>query len=173
MKVSYAKQSPHTAKSHGLSLQLIQMELSGFRHGFILCGTESTKIISTRYTSYSLVDLYQFLHITCVLLAWFWICRFTEVLLTLQIFSLQTHNPQHTWQNNQNRPLPLYPPASLPSHLVSRAAAPITHGASAPHGPMQGVCHQVRRCRCWFPCLGGAPMQQAPSKIETKVGPWP
>jgi hypothetical protein len=25
-----AKQSPHTAKSHGLSLQFIQMELSGF-----------------------------------------------------------------------------------------------------------------------------------------------
>jgi hypothetical protein len=30
MKVSFAKQSPHTAKSHGLSLQFIQMELSGF-----------------------------------------------------------------------------------------------------------------------------------------------
>jgi hypothetical protein len=30
MKVSSAKQSPHTAKSHGLSLQFIQMELSGF-----------------------------------------------------------------------------------------------------------------------------------------------
>ncbi len=30
MKVSSAKQSPHMAKSHGLSLQFIQMELSGF-----------------------------------------------------------------------------------------------------------------------------------------------
>ncbi len=29
-KVSSAKQSPHTAKSHGLSLQIIRMELSGF-----------------------------------------------------------------------------------------------------------------------------------------------
>jgi hypothetical protein len=29
-KVSSAKQSPHMAKSHGLSLQFIQMELSGF-----------------------------------------------------------------------------------------------------------------------------------------------
>ncbi len=30
MKVSSSKQSPHTAKSHGLSLQFIRMELSGF-----------------------------------------------------------------------------------------------------------------------------------------------
>jgi hypothetical protein len=30
MKVSSAKQIPHTAKSHGISLQFIQMELSGF-----------------------------------------------------------------------------------------------------------------------------------------------
>ncbi len=30
MKVSSAEQSPHTAKSNGLSLQFIQMELSGF-----------------------------------------------------------------------------------------------------------------------------------------------
>jgi hypothetical protein len=30
MKVSSAKQSPHTAKSHELSLQFIQMELSRF-----------------------------------------------------------------------------------------------------------------------------------------------
>ncbi len=30
MKVSSAKQSPHMAKNDGLSLQFIQMELSGF-----------------------------------------------------------------------------------------------------------------------------------------------
>jgi hypothetical protein len=30
MKVSSAKQSPHMAKSHGLSVQFIRMELSGF-----------------------------------------------------------------------------------------------------------------------------------------------
>jgi hypothetical protein len=30
MKVSSAKQSPQTGKSHGLSLQFIQMKLSGF-----------------------------------------------------------------------------------------------------------------------------------------------
>jgi hypothetical protein len=30
MKVSSTKQSPHTTKSHGLSLQFIRMELSGF-----------------------------------------------------------------------------------------------------------------------------------------------
>jgi hypothetical protein len=30
MKVSSAKQSPHTAKSRVLSLQFIRMELSGF-----------------------------------------------------------------------------------------------------------------------------------------------
>jgi hypothetical protein len=34
---------------------------------FILCGTESTKNISTQYKSYGLVDLYQFLSIKCVL----------------------------------------------------------------------------------------------------------
>ncbi len=30
MKVSFTKQSPHMAKSHGLSLHIIRMELSGF-----------------------------------------------------------------------------------------------------------------------------------------------
>jgi hypothetical protein len=38
---------------------------------FILCGTESTKNISTRYKTYSLVDLHQLLHIKCILLAQF------------------------------------------------------------------------------------------------------
>jgi hypothetical protein len=41
------------------------------RLGFIMCRTESTKNISTWYKSYSLVDLYQFLLIKCVLLAKF------------------------------------------------------------------------------------------------------
>jgi hypothetical protein len=37
------------------------------RHGFMLCGTESIKIISAWYKSYGLVDSYQFLHIKFVL----------------------------------------------------------------------------------------------------------
>jgi hypothetical protein len=43
-------------------VELTTVRVTG-RHGFILCGAESTKIISTQYKSYGLIDLYQFLHI--------------------------------------------------------------------------------------------------------------
>ncbi len=48
---------------------VVRLNISG--HGFILCGTESTKNMSTCYKSYGLVDLYQFLRIKCILPAWF------------------------------------------------------------------------------------------------------
>ncbi len=124
------------------------------QHGFILCGTKSTKIISTWYKSYGLVDLYQFLHIKCILPVQFLILGFHQSTTYITIFCSQTHNPQHTTQNNQNGPLLPYPPAALPSLSVRRAVVPTPHGASSPHGPMQGTCHWVRRHRCWFPCLG-------------------
>jgi hypothetical protein len=145
--------------------------MGGRKHGFILCGTESTKIISTRYKSYGLVDLYQFLHIKCILPAQFLNLPFRRGTTYITIFRSQTHNPQHTTQNNQNGPLPPYPPTALPSVSVSRAAAPTTYGASAPHGPMQDARHRFRPRRCWFPCLG---RQRKPHQnIERKKGPWP
>ena len=58
-----------------------------------------------------------------------------------------------------------------PSPSMGWSAAPPTHGTTAPYGPMQGMHHRVRRCRCWFPCLGH---QQKPHWIiEREVGPWP
>ncbi len=84
-------------------------------HGFILCGTESTKMISTWYKSYSLIDLYWFLHIKCVLLARCSNLTFHQSTTYITIFRSRTHNPHHTTQNNQNGPLPPYPPAALPS----------------------------------------------------------
>ncbi len=141
------------------------------QHGFFLCGTESTKIICTWYKSYSLVDLYQFLHMKCILLVQFLNLLFHQSTTYITIFCLQTHNPQHTTQNNQNKPLPPYPPVALPSLSMSRAAVPTTNGASTPHGPMQGACHWVRQRGCWFPCLGH---QCKPHQnIERKKGPWP
>ncbi len=44
MMVSSAKQCPHTAKSHGLSLQLIQMKLTGFN-----AGPERNDLVSREY----------------------------------------------------------------------------------------------------------------------------
>ncbi len=113
------------------------------RHSFILCGTESSKSISTQYKSYSLVDLYQVLHIKCILPARFLNFLFNQSTTYITIFRSQTHNPQHTTQNNQNGPLLPYSPGALPSFSLSRAAVPTTHGASAPHGPMQGAHHWV------------------------------
>jgi hypothetical protein len=88
-------------------------------------------------------------------------------------YNIPLANPQPTTHNKeqQHRPLPPYPPVALPSLSVSRAAAPTTHGASTPHGPMQGARHRVTRHRCWFPCLG---CQHKPHQnIERKKRPWP
>ena len=109
-------------------------------------------------------------NIKCILLVQFLNLPYHQSTTYISIYCLGTHNPQHTTQNNQNGPLQPYPPAALPSLSVSRAAVPTTHGASAPHGPMQGARHRVRRRRCLFPCLG-APMQ-APSNNRERGGPW-
>jgi len=63
-----------------------------------------------------------------------------------------TTQPQHTTINmSRCRP-------SLqrlwPSPSMGRPAAPPTHGAAAPYGPMQGARHRVMRRRSWFPCFG-------------------
>jgi hypothetical protein len=86
----------------------------------------------------------------------------SSLLLTLQ-YSLT--NPQPTANNtqNQNGPLPPYPPAALPSLSVSRAAAPTTHGAAAPYGLMQGACHRFRGGAAVGSPVGGA--NASPMKI--------
>jgi uncharacterized integral membrane protein len=58
-----------------------------------------------------------------------------------------------------------------PSPSMGRSAAPPTHGAAAPYGPMKGARHRVRRRRCWFPCLGRR--NATHQKTEREVGPWP
>ncbi len=117
-------------------------------HGFILCGTKSTKNISTRYKSYGLVDLYQFLLIKCVLLARFLNLPFHQSTTHITIFCSRTHNPQHTAQNNQHGPLPPYPPVALPSLSMGRAVAPPNLGAASPHGSVAGAW-------CWICARNG------------------
>ena len=72
-------------------------------------------------------------------------------------YNIPLMNPQHntTTHNNKKGTLTL-PSRALPSAFSMRmAAAPATHGAAAPYGPIQGAHHQVTRWRlCWFPCLG-------------------
>jgi hypothetical protein len=65
-------------------------------------------------------------------------------------YNILLMNPQPTANNtqNQNGPLPPYPPVASPSLSMSRAAAPTTHGAAAPYGLMQGARHWFRRRRC-------------------------
>ncbi len=132
------------------------------RYGFILCGTESTKIISTRYKSYGLIDLYRFLHIKCILPARFLNLLFHQSTTYITIFHSQTHNPQPTTQNNQNGPLLPYPPAALPSFSVSRAAAPTTHGASAPMGPCKARAIELGGTAVGSPVWGA---NASPTKI--------
>jgi hypothetical protein len=49
-KVSSAKQSPHMAKSHGLLLQLIRMELSGFN-----TESEQNNLVSKEYNHLQII----------------------------------------------------------------------------------------------------------------------
>ncbi len=123
-------------------------------HGFILCGTESTKNISTQYKSYGLIDLYQFLHRKCVLPVRCLNLPFHQSTTYISIFCLQTHNPQHVTQNNQNGPLPPYPLAALSSLSMGRAAVPPNLGAASPHGSVAGAWRWVCAWDGWFLCLG-------------------
>ncbi len=123
------------------------------QHGFMLCGTESTKNISTRYKSYGIVDLYQFLHRKCVLPVQFLNLPFHQITTYISIFCSQTQNPQHTTQNNQNGPLPPYPPAALPSLSMGRAAMPPNLGAPSPNGSFAGAWHWVHARNGRFLCL--------------------
>ena len=93
-------------------------------------------------------------------------CHFAKVLLTVQYSACKHNNTQQ-----EDETPPPYPPAALHSLSVCMAAAPTTHGAAAPYGPMQGARHWVRRHHWWFPCLGCKckPHQN----IERKMGPWP
>ncbi len=114
---------------------------------------------------------YKFLLIKWVLPAQF--MRQQQKVLYYLHYKIPLTNPQPTANNtqNQNGPLPPYPPAALPSLSVSRAAAPTTHGAAAPYGIMQGARHRFRRHHCWLPCLG---CKRKPNEnIERKMGPWP
>ncbi len=76
---------------------------------------------------------------------------------------------QHT-QHQHERHLPTHQQL-WPSPSISRLAAPRTNSATTPYGPMQGTRHQVRRCHCWYPCLGCR--NATHRKIEREVGPWP
>ena len=114
------------------------------RHGFILCGTESTKNNPIRYKTYAIVEF--------VSIPTYEKC-YAGAILSLAIslkyylqYNIPLANPQHntTTHNNQNGTLPLYPPATFPPLSVSMAAAPKTDGDATPYGPMQGACHQVR-----------------------------
>ncbi len=119
------------------------------RHGFILCGTESTKIISTWYKSYGLLDLYQFLHIKCVLLAQFLNLPFHHSNTYMTIFYLQTRNPQHTTQNNQKWTTAALPSSSIalslqdvmapPLPMVPHKACAISLGGAAVGSPVWGA----------------------------------
>jgi hypothetical protein len=79
-------------------------------HHFILCGTEITKIISTRYKSYGLVDLYQFLRIKCVLPVQFLNLPFHWS--TTYITNILLANPQPTTRITEQ---PKWTTAALPS----------------------------------------------------------
>ena len=57
-----------------------------------------------------------------------------------------------------------------PSPSMGRPAAPLTHGAAAPYGPIQGARHRVRRHHCWFPCLGHR--NATHQKTEKEAGSW-
>jgi len=58
-----------------------------------------------------------------------------------------------------------------PSPSMGGPAAPPTHGAAAPYGPMQGTRHRIRRRRCWFPCLGRC--NATHQKTERGARSWP
>ncbi len=66
-----------------------------------------------------------------------------------------TQTTKHTTQHNNQNEQPLSsPPAALPLISVDRAAAPPTHGATAPYGSVDGAMHRVRSCRSPFTCSG-------------------
>ncbi len=137
----------------------------------MVSSTESTKKNSTQYKSYSLVDLYQFLHIKCILPAQFLNLLFHQSTTYISMFRTKTHNPQHTTQNNQNGPLPPYPPAALPSLSMGRAAVPPNLGTASPHGSVAGAWRWVHARGGWFPCLGF--IFNLHQKIERWGGCWP
>jgi hypothetical protein len=84
------------------------------------------------------------------------VCKFV-MFSKFVTFSHNKHNhtttqPQHT----TTKMSPCRPTLQWlwPSPSMDRPAAPLTHGATAPYGPMQGAHHRVSWHRCWFPCLG-------------------
>ncbi len=64
----------------------------------------------------------------------------------------QPHNHKHTTTKMSCCRPTLQRLWSSPS--MGRPAAPLTHVAADPYGPMQGACHRVRRRCCWFACFG-------------------
>ena len=65
------------------------------------------------------------------------------------------HNTSTTHNNNQNEAAFALPSAALPSHSMGMSAAPPTHGAAAPYGPMQGARDRVWLRHGQFSCWGG------------------
>ena len=142
------------------------------RHGFIMCGTVSVKNLASWYKSYGTVGFVSTpTYKKCYAGTIFEFCCFTEDLLTVQHSACEpTTQHNTTTHNNQNEPPPPYPPAALPFFSMGRAVVPLTCGAAASHGPMQGACHWVRWRHGFFPCLG---CQCEPhQKIEREAGSW-
>jgi len=79
---------------------------------------------------------------------------FAHKLVSYKYVTVHTHTQNTTHTQQQNEPLPPYPPASSPSLAIATPIMTSNQDTSAPCGSVAGARRRVHACLNLFLCLG-------------------